>query len=535
MPEELTKSISLDGNFRLDVDGQEVVVTAARARAILAILATADDQKKARDALKAMLWPRSDEKQASGSMRTALSNLRKDLGPASDLLGANRTHLWLDKAVTLRRPENSARFFEDAPTNIGSAFETWLQTERSRSRKLLPVLRPQETVDAHRICIGILPTIERLDEPMAALLATQVLDFVVEALKAYEIFELFDFRDLETDHFSDGEPAIRDPDMYLRLSLTKVGSMAQLCATVRRGRQILWSHATSADQTGPFLFSHDDVATFANQTVDAILKAAFRKLEGGGFRPRRTQSMIGVVHQLYGMSTEGQHSLRHYLQGHPELADSALANACYALSVANTLGEGDPSLADLEEARKHALRALELDMQNPLVLAFVGHVFGFALRDFAVGAESLALARRQAPALPQVWDFSAMNAIYRGAFEDALRYSRKAAQLGQYSPYRELFRSSLAITATLTGEHETAVQVSRSVLMRLPEFLAVMRHTAASLSALGQLAEAENMVARVRSRDKRFSPDAIQDPSYPLPSPASRDAIGRTFRLLGHV
>ncbi|WP_159441639.1 tetratricopeptide repeat protein [Roseivivax lentus] len=322
--------------------------------------------------------------------------------------------------------------------------------------------------------------------------------------------------------------------MYLRLSLTKVRSMAQLSVSVLSGRQILWAHATSADQSGPFLFSHDDVAAFANQTVDAILKAAFRKYEGAAFRGKGPQSMIGVVHQLYGMSREGQYSVRRYLEGHPELEGSALANACYALSVANTLGEGEPTLADLEEARRHATRALELDMQNPLVLAFCGHVFGFALREFAVGAEATKLARRQAPAMPQAWDFSAMNAIYRGALPDAMRFSRKAAQLGQYSPYRELFRSSLAITATLTGEHETAVQVSRSVLMRLPEFLAVMRHAAASYSALGQLSEAESMVEQVRARDHRFSPEAVQDPKYPLPSADSRDVIGRTFRMLGH-
>lgn len=108
-------SISLDGNFKLEASGQEINVKASRARAILAILATTDGHKKSRDALKALLWPRSDEKQASGSMRTALSSLRQDLGADADLIGANRTHIWLNGPVDLHLPGNGEAFSKTHP------------------------------------------------------------------------------------------------------------------------------------------------------------------------------------------------------------------------------------------------------------------------------------------------------------------------------------------------------------------------------------------------------------------------------------
>ncbi|WP_172294837.1 hypothetical protein [Pseudoruegeria sp. HB172150] len=529
--------IKLAGNFRLEADGVEIRITGARHRALLAILAASDQQKKTRDYLKATLWPRSDEAQAAGSLRATLAALRRDLGDVGDFLRADRTYVWLEDMVdSVEMPVGGMEFFEDAPTTIGSHFDDWLQTERAGRRQLTSNLSGMVPEVVRQLSIGIVPVRSQVDDPHCALLASRILDYVAEGLRAYDVVDLYDFRHSEPADRDGGIATIPDPKMLVELQVIKVGTMAQMSVSVYAApsRQLLWNRSLAADQAGPFLFTPQEAIDFANHTVDAILIACFRNQElRNDQRSNSPASMIGVLHRLLGMSRAGQRQVRNYLSTRADLQGSAMSSACYALSIVNTMGEDAVRSADIEEAEEHAIRARALDPQNPIVLALVGHVYGFGLREFTLGAEMLTLARKSAPNLAICWDFSAMNAVYREDVETALKYSQIASRLGQFSPYRPLFQSSLAITSTLSGDHETAVRVSQSVLSRMPDFLAVMRHCSASLSSLGRHDDALRMIGRVREIDQGFGPEGILDPTYPLPSTVSREAIGQTFRVLG--
>ncbi len=537
MPNEHRIQISLAGNIRLEIDGREIGIRGGRHRALLAILAAADRHKKTREHLKATLWPRSDETQAAGSLRTALTALRRQVGQKHTLLGADRTYVWLNGiAEAVIMPTGNEVFFEDAPTTIGTEFDDWLQTERSgRFGQVLHASGDLQSTGG-KPCIGILPVRHKVDDPHCALLASRILDYVVEGLRSYEVVELFDFRRSDPAIDEAGIASIPDPRMLVELEVIKVGALAQLsvCVFSARSRRLLWNRSIAADQSGPFLFTPTEAVDFANHAIDAILVACFRQEEVTHNRPSNApSSMIGVLHKLFGMSSTGQHQIRNYLSTRTNLEGSAMSHACYALSIANTLGEETALAADLEQAREHAVRARELDPQNALVLALIGHVYGFALREIELGAELEALARKAAPNLAICWDFSAMSAVYRGDLRDARNFGQIASRLGQFSPYRSLFQSSMAIVSTLSGDHETAVRISQSVLSRMPDFLGVMRHCTASLASLGRHEDALRMIQRIREHDPKFAADGILDPAYPLPSSASRETIRNTFQTLG--
>jgi hypothetical protein len=525
----------LDGNFRMEVNGREVSISGSRERCLLAILAVSDRKKRSREFFKAMLWPRSADEQASGSLRTVLASLRQNLGDARGLLGSDRTYIWFDERdAPVEIEQEGMAFFEDAPTTLGSQFEDWLQTERARSRNNAVANFPVTPSLRERVCVGILPIASDVDDPHCTLVGDRILSILTEGLRAYGAVDLFDLSapiigDDATEDFL--HP---NPDMLVNLCVNKIGSLAQISVRVHetRSRRLLWNKMIAADQSGPFLFTPDEVIEFANHSMDAILTACFRHQEVERPSMTRPSSMIGVLHCLFGMSGAAQHSVRQFLSNEADLMNSAMANACYALSIANTLGEESAFSADLEQARAHAVRALELNAQNPIVLALVGHVYGFALREFAIGAELTQHARRIAPHWSVAWDFSAMNAVYRGDLTKAAQYSSAAIHLGRYSPYRALFQSSAAITATLSLRHDEAVSIASSVLSSIPNFMAVMRHASVSLTAQGRHEEALLMLHRIKERDPLFCPEGILEPSYPLPSAASREAIVRSFRTL---
>jgi len=528
-------SFCLNGNSRLEVNGREIPISGSKKRCLLAILAVSDRKKRSREFLKAMLWPRSADEQASGSLRTALASLRRDLGDARGMIGSDRTYIWIDeRAVRVEVEREGTTFFEDAPTTIGSEFEDWLQTERARCRNDAVANFSVKLPLREFVCVGILPIASDVDDPHCTLIGNRILSILSEGLRAYGAVDLFDFSAPNISDDAEEDFRRPDPEMLVSLCVNKVGALAQLSVRVHeaRSRRLLWNKMIAADQSGPFLFTPDEVIEFANHCTDAILMACFRHLEME--RPGRTRpsSMIGVLHCLFGMSGAAQHSVRRFLSDEAGLADSSTANACYALSIANTLGEESAFSADLEQARAHATRALELDAQNPIALALAGHVYGFALREFATGAELTQLSRRIAPYWSIAWDFSAMNAVYRGDLAKAAEYSNTAIRLGRYSPYRALFQSSSAITATLTQRHEEAVSIANSVLSSIPNFLAVMRHASVSLTAQGRHEESLRMLQRIREKDPLFCLEGIMEPSYPLPSAASREAIVRSLKTL---
>jgi DNA-binding SARP family transcriptional activator len=87
--------ISLLGVLRLEVDGVEVMAPSSRRSRLLARLAV-ERRPHARDALAAWLWPGVPDANARASLRNALAQLRRGLGPdAGRFLQATREQIAL--------------------------------------------------------------------------------------------------------------------------------------------------------------------------------------------------------------------------------------------------------------------------------------------------------------------------------------------------------------------------------------------------------------------------------------------------------
>ena len=73
--------LQLLGGFKaLNESGQEIVVSARKGRALLAVLAVAPSGSASREKLATLLWSDRGEDQARSSLRQTLTVLRKELG-----------------------------------------------------------------------------------------------------------------------------------------------------------------------------------------------------------------------------------------------------------------------------------------------------------------------------------------------------------------------------------------------------------------------------------------------------------------------
>lgn len=533
--------LDLIGNVSLSTrDGDYIDLPGPHAKALFAILGTSRKMERSRVVLRDMLWSRVPEHQGSASLRTLLSTIRKALGGKSEVIQADRHRVWLEYIEVNDASDGRTGFFEDAPDNLGEPFEDWLRLERSRvsnatSNKL--ALEPQHKDT--RVLVTFLPPIVHSADGSVDILANWITHHLIQHMCLFDMVDVLDYSTLSPQ----GSAAVsqfchHDPDVAIQLQASQLGTVAELGVRAYdpTSRRVLWGASMTADQTTTFQIRSPQIEGFINQTVDLIHNAILESIETGKIRPgKKPISMMGAVHQILGHTVDGQIAARAFLDSLMEEDRSSTAAAWMAFSVANTLGESGDPIQTKELATEYCRRALEIDPGNGLALALIGHVQGFVFRRLNLGAECLELARKCAPALPLAWDLSAMNALYCGNTQSAVEYSTRAVELGRYSPYKPLYQSSQAISAALNGEHKRAVAASAAVLDQMPDFLAVKRHMCGSLAALGRFSESQTVVNEIRERDPRFGPEALRDPSYPLPSKQSIDLIRHGFERLNLI
>lgn len=133
--------IRLMGQFQVsDADGQDHTPRGAKSRALLAMLCRTQGHCRPRRWLESRLWSDRGQEQASGSLRQALSELRKALGPLAGHLNCDRDSVGLTGFATdLDRDPEAARLaltggreFLEGIDIIDPAFAAWLAEERLR-------------------------------------------------------------------------------------------------------------------------------------------------------------------------------------------------------------------------------------------------------------------------------------------------------------------------------------------------------------------------------------------------------------------
>lgn len=132
--------IQMIGMFKVsDGSGQDRTPRGMKSRALLAMLCQTPGHRRPRRWLEQRLWSDRGQEQASGSLRQALTELRKALGPLAVQLTSDRDSVALegfstdlsDVAAT-RDALAAGREFLEGIDILDPAFNLWLLEERAR-------------------------------------------------------------------------------------------------------------------------------------------------------------------------------------------------------------------------------------------------------------------------------------------------------------------------------------------------------------------------------------------------------------------
>jgi len=126
-----------------DGEGNSLTPRGQKTCGLVALVATAPKLKRARRWIQSKLWSDRGPDQASASLRQALAELRRSLGPKVHLLQADRKDVWLDvtavNVILPGDPASTASGGEEFLSGIDirdEAFEDWLRETRMSFSKV---------------------------------------------------------------------------------------------------------------------------------------------------------------------------------------------------------------------------------------------------------------------------------------------------------------------------------------------------------------------------------------------------------------
>ena len=496
-------SLRLYGPFSIrDAEGRDLTPRGAKTQAMVAMLATAAEMVRSRTWLQANLWGDRGAGQAAGSLRQALYELRRALGPAAGVLSTDRLTVSLnpERVRVLPRPTDvDAPFLEGIDLNE-PGFEDWLRLHRaddarpaSPSFRIEPAERP----------LSVLMVIEPVDGEHDRLFVQMVADAFANELSE---------RALADVHVA--ERPDRDTDATLNLQFHQEPRILRAQMTAHPSRRHIWAqtlHSTGPDRG---LLHQADVARFINGGIEAIVTASLRS---GDTADRQGGEVRRAMRLIFGFRPEDLRAADTLLQRAAIDDPAALGWRVFLRMVerVETAGAAGPDFArDVENLMHDALARAP---QNAMVLSAAAHA---CIKVLDRPDDAIALARRAMSVSwsnPFALDVLSDALLMQGAAEEAYAMARRAQAVGQGTPMSHFFDMGLCLACVATDRHEEALTLARQAAALSPGFRPPLRYLVVLNAALGRNADAERALTRLRVQEPGLDPRRlIKDRDYPV-------------------
>jgi TolB-like protein len=184
----------------------------------------------------------------------------------------------------------------------------------------------------------------------------------------------------------------------------------------------------------------------------------------------------------------------------PEFARAyALGARCYILR--KVFGWTADAAQERIEARRLARRAIELDQDDPSVLAMAGHALANVAGEVEEGGALLARAISLDPNLVIARHWSGWGHLWLGDVDAAIEQFSIALRLNPLDPRSYNAQAGLAYAHFLAGRNKDASSWAAAAIRLLPSFLPAQFILAACHAMSGRVEEAREVCARAMQQD----------------------------------
>lgn len=215
--------------------------------------------------------------------------------------------------------------------------------------------------------------------------------------------------------------------------------------------------------------------------------------------------------------------------------DPAFAVAC--ASGANIFGQKkgfgwiDDSAKERAESRQLAERALQLDQDDPVVLAHLAQVYSYLLEEPETGSALAARAIALDPnlALARLW--AGWAQIYLGNQDAAIDQFSAAIRLSPIDPHLFVPQTGLAFAHFLAERYKESLSWATSAIQRQPNFPGAQRIRMSSLAMTGRIAEARRACGAILQSDPTLRISSIK--SAPFRRAEEVEKLSQAWRIAG--
>lgn len=533
-------NIKLYGPLRVfDRKGCDVSPRSAKAQGLLAMLIMARGEPIHRNSLQSRLWSDRMQAQARASLKQALSELRRCFHGAHDPVLQTT-----GGPVSINMDLVSCDVFEPFTDDLferqeflagldvrDEEFEDWLRATRrrleltqQRSRVAAPPSEPE------RLTIRFAPVEHGSTADIDTIVGEALAATIQSALLEQDFFPL--------THFT-GQGHVE-----VRLSLMPA-SDGECCANILvvalHSSEILWHGTFSGTPTD---FAGRRGVVFSVSTAHQIIDRCFALSQGDQIADMRASRLMRQgIDQMLRVGSESLAAAEQAFATAVNLDSRAsyLAWQAYLNAFLYEKSSFGPNVGPMwGHTEELARKALDADRHNPQVCALLAHLFGFVRRDFERAHAILEPLESTTNSL-MLQDSLALFYFYTGDLTRAVTHARAASMLGERSPYRYLFTTTLAMIQLVQGHFEGAWQMANQAIAQHPigstaVFEPALRTLAAAQAHSGYRVEAAKTLDRIRTQTPDFTLSALESPERaPIPNPKAFQLIKSGLEIANAV
>jgi adenylate cyclase len=300
------------------------------------------------------------------------------------------------------------------------------------------------------------------------------------------------------------------------------GSVRKSANRVRIAGQLIDASSGSHLWADRFEGAIEDVFALQDQVTASVVGAIAPRLQQAEIeRARRkpTESLVAYdlflrgQANMYKSTREGNDEALHLFYKAVECdPDFAAAYAAAALCIAQRRSLGWAiDREEVAEAKRLALRAVQLGKEDAAVLGPAGYVFASAARDLDDGAAFLDRALLINPNLAQGWNLSGWVQVWLGEPDRAIEQFAQAMRLSPTDLALFAMQTGTAHAHFYAGRYADALAWANLALREMPDNHAGLRIAAASCALAGRDEEAKRMMARLLEIDPTLRISNLQN------------------------
>lgn len=503
-----------------DTEGHDFAPLGSKARGVIVFLAVAPGHMRTRTWLQERLWSDRAPEQAAGSLRAALTEIRRALGPHKQLLVASRHAVTLDQAgftVVYEAPSEiqmggAVGAFEDVDVH-DREFEQAIRDIRSQ---VLQRWVSQRRTAPRRRCIVLLRSDAR-GAPAADVGARLLQNRVLSALRQIDNLEIMTASGAD-DVDDVGTPTAQPQAMLLiRVLSVALSDGVFLSCEIHNGRK-LWSE--NASVPGAIGAMHDSVALdrLALNTVEHVCNAFAEAASIDGadacafVLARQARNLFFRLDK--GSLIDADRLFRRAFEIEPRgrylVWRAFLRNAAFFQHRSMSFLD---NAAPVTELAVEALRHSPDDASVQTISSQIEYVHQGNLRASLLMAQG---GVERDPTDPLGWALLSNALTTNGLFEEGYQTARRSLELTKHSPFQFYFEHFACMAAAALADYDQALLHAKTALRFRPDFVSTRRYEVALNLRNEETLQLRKSVSALRQQEPGFTPAALLDPTYPV-------------------